>query len=205
MLRLYPHSHVRARAVQARRGDGAWAFEPGRFLRHPQSSAWLARWASPVALPLSVAAKATTTLVAMTEESNPPSIRAVPDSWPEPIERTRDLRLELEQKTAQIEEVRTRLEAVERRLDQERQSSREARDALTALRDERNLLAVHLHAETLALEALEAERSETSVKIKGLEQELRLAWHKVEALEQLLAWERRPLYRRALGRRPSED
>jgi hypothetical protein len=142
----------------------------------------------------------------MTEESNPPSIRAVRDDpRPESTERTRDLRLELERKAAQIDEVRTRLEAVERRLDQERQSSQEARDALTTLRDERNLLAVRLGAETLAHEALEAERSQTSVKIKGLEQELRLAWHKVEALEQLLEWERRPLHRRALGRRPRED
>jgi chromosome segregation ATPase len=140
----------------------------------------------------------------MTEESNPRSIRAVEDARAERTERARDLLLELEQKTAQLNEARTRLEAVERLLDQERQSSREATDALAALRDERNLLAVRLRAGQLALEALEAERSE-SAKIKSLEQELRLAWHKVEALEQLLKWERQPLYRRALGRRPSED
>jgi chromosome segregation ATPase len=141
----------------------------------------------------------------MTDGSNPRFIRQVEDGGAERTEWARELRQELEQKKAQVNEARTRLQAVQRRLDQERQSSREARDALAALRDERNLLAVHLHSGKLALEALEAERSETSAKIKGLEQELRLAWHKVEMLERLLEWERRPLHRRALRRHPSED
>ena len=140
----------------------------------------------------------------MTEESNPRFLREV-DARTEPMETARNLRLLLERKTAEVDELRARIRAVEHRLGEERHAGREARNALDALRDERNLLAVHLHGERLTVEALQAERSEATAKIKALEQELRLAWHKVETLERLLEWERRPLHRRALGRRPSED
>lgn len=128
----------------------------------------------------------------MTEDSNPRFIRAVEDAAPEPD-------------TKETDELRTRLKAVEQKLRKERHSSREASKALDALKDDRNLLAVRLHGEELTVEELHAERSETAAKLKSLEQELRLAWHKVETLEALLRWERRPLHRRAFGRRPDEE
>ena len=140
----------------------------------------------------------------MPEESNPRFLREV-DPRTEPIETARNLRLLLERKTAEVDELRARIRAVEHRLGQERHASREARNALDALRDERNLLAVHLHGERLTVEELQAERSEVTAKVKALEQELRLAWRKVDTLEELLRWERQPLHRRAFRKSSSEE
>jgi chromosome segregation ATPase len=140
----------------------------------------------------------------MTEESNPRFLREV-DARIEPMEMAPNLRALLERKTAEVDELRARIRAVEHRLGEERHASREARKALDALRDERNLLAVHLHGEKLNVEELQAERSEFTAKIKALEQELRLAWRKVDTLEELLRWERQPLHRRALRRRSPEE
>jgi chromosome segregation ATPase len=140
----------------------------------------------------------------MTEESNPRFLREV-DARTEPMETARNLRLLLERKTAEVDELRARMRAVEHRLGEERHAGREARNALDALRDERNLLAVHLHGERLTVEELQAERSEVTAKIKALEQELRLAWRKVDTLEELLRWERQPLHRRAFRRRSPEE
>ena len=101
--------------------------------------------------------------------------------------------------------LRTRLKTVEQRLCKEGDSSRETDEAMLALKDERNLLAVRFREQELTVEKLNAERSETAARIKSLEQERRLAWYKVDALEAQLKWERRPLHRRAFGRPPTEE
>ena len=128
----------------------------------------------------------------MTKDSHPRFIRAVEDAQPE-------------QQGEQAEALRTRLKKVEQRLRKKGDSSRETGEAMLALKDERNLLAVRFREQELTVEKLNAERSETAARIKSLEQELRLAWHKVDALEAQLKWKRRPFHRRAFGRTPTED
>ena len=138
----------------------------------------------------------------MAEERNPRLVRTVEDAQADPAEEIRYLRAQLEQKTAELDEMSTSMRALPQDLLSERRSGT---DAATALRDERNLLAVHLRNEKRALQDLLDERAESAAKINALQQELRLAWRKVEMLEELLQWERQPLRRRAFGRRPVED
>ncbi len=66
---------------------------------------------------------------------------------------------------------------------------------------ERDELLARLREEEIVADNMEAELAVTARRLRALEQELLLAWQRVELLEEQLQYKREPLRRRAFRRR----
>ncbi|HEV7846561.1 MAG TPA: hypothetical protein VGO83_09915 [Thermoleophilaceae bacterium] len=77
--------------------------------------------------------------------------------------------------------------------------------AADALATERDQLLTRLHEEQAAFDEAEAELLRRAGRIKALQQELSIAWHRVELLQEQLEYERLPRRRRLFLRRPPFD
>ncbi|MEA2366288.1 MAG: hypothetical protein QOE69_1413 [Thermoleophilaceae bacterium] len=70
---------------------------------------------------------------------------------------------------------------------------------------ERDQLLTRLHEEQAAFDEAEAELLRRAGRIKALEQELSIAWHRVELLQEQLDYERMPRRRRMFRRQPPSE
>jgi hypothetical protein len=129
---------------------------------------------------------------------------AVADLTEQLERRTAELTEQLERQAAETERQRTRAEGAQTRLRKQRRTARETAEALNAVTAERDELAALLREERVAAEDALAELARGAGRITALERELRMAWHRVETLEQALEHARRPLHRRAFRRSPPE-
>ena len=86
--------------------------------------------------------------------------------------------------------------------DQPQRFAREEDAAAAQIAAERDELRGQLKAEQTAYDEVERELIRISGRVKALEQEVQLAWARVEMLQRELEYERLPRRRRILRRRP---